>query len=90
MYYDDFETGNALGSHAGDNKMGGVYVSLPGLPPQYRSSLLTIFNALIFYSKDREEFGNFAVFNPLINELKHLETQGIEVNLSGRKVQINF
>lgn len=70
--------------------MGGVYVSLPCLPPQYRSSLVTIFNALIFHSKDRGEYGNFAVFKPLIDELKHLETKGIELNLSGRKVQLYF
>lgn len=90
LYYDDFEAGNALGAHAGVNKIGGVYISIPCLPPQYRSSLQTIFNALIFSSKDREEYGNFAVFRPLIEELKYLESQGIELNLSGNKVRIYF
>lgn len=28
VYYDDFESGNALGSHAGVNKFGAVYVSI--------------------------------------------------------------
>lgn len=34
LYYDDFETGDPLlGSHAGQHKLGGVYYSLPFLPP---------------------------------------------------------
>lgn len=37
IYFDDFEVDNPLGSHAGIHKLGGVYVSLPFLPPHYVS-----------------------------------------------------
>lgn len=90
LYFDDFETGNPLGAHAGINKMGAVYFSLPFLPPEYRYSLVSIINGLLFHSKDREQFGNFAVFRPLIEELKYLESQGIVLNLPQGKVQIYF
>jgi len=29
MYFDDFESGNVLGSHSGIHKVGAVYVSIP-------------------------------------------------------------
>jgi len=32
IYFDDYETGNALGSHSGKNKLGAVYFSLPSIP----------------------------------------------------------
>lgn len=48
MYFDDYETGNVLGSRTGQHKLGAVYVSVPCLPP-YRDSLLSnIFSC--FYS----------------------------------------
>ena len=39
LYDDDFECGNPLGSHATIYKMAGMYLSLPCLPPQFRSKL---------------------------------------------------
>lgn len=35
MFFDYFEIGNALGSHSGIHKLGGVYVSVPCLPPYH-------------------------------------------------------
>lgn len=90
LYYDDFEAGNPPGAHAGTNKIGGTYISVPCFPPQYQSSLLSIFHALLFYSKDREEFGNFAIFRPLIEELRNLELEGIELDLPQGKTTIYF
>lgn len=37
LYEDAFEAGNPLGSHAIIYKMSGMYISLPALPPEYRS-----------------------------------------------------
>ncbi|KAL4111761.1 hypothetical protein QTP88_015650 [Uroleucon formosanum] len=63
LYFDDSETNNPLGSHAGKKKMGAVYNSLsPCLPYEFSSTLDYIFLALIFNSLDRIEFGNFAIF----------------------------
>ena len=90
LYYDDFEAGNPLGAHAGVNKMGGTYVTIPCFPPEYQSSLFSVFHALLFYSKDREKYGNFAIFKPLIEELKFLESTGIELDLPEGKKKIYF
>lgn len=89
LFSDDYETGNGLGNHAGVNKLAGTYISIPCLPPHFQN-LNSIFNALIFFSKDRQKFGNFAVLRTLIEELNFLETDGIEINLSQKKIKIFF
>ncbi|CAI6369459.1 unnamed protein product [Macrosiphum euphorbiae] len=43
LYFDDFEVNNPLGSHAGCQKLGAVYVSLSCLPPELSSSLKIYF-----------------------------------------------
>lgn len=80
IFFDDFDSGNVLGSHSSIHKLGGVYVSVPCLPP-YRSTLFSnIFMALIFQSSDRTKFGNRVIFKPLIDELNFLQETGIEIN----------
>ncbi|KAF2884895.1 hypothetical protein ILUMI_21266 [Ignelater luminosus] len=80
MYYDDYETGNPLGSHSGLHKLGAVYISIGCLPLQYSGLLENIFLALLFHSSDHKEFGTEATFKILIDELLFLETEGIQVN----------
>lgn len=80
LYYDDFETGNVLGTQAGVHKLGGVYVSFACMGPEFASRLESIFLWGIFYSSDRVTFGNEAVFKVFLDELKFLETVGINVN----------
>jgi len=72
IYYDEFETNNPLGDHAGVHKMGAIYFSLPCMPPEARAKLDNIFLTLLFLNKDREVYGNEATFRPLINELQIL------------------
>lgn len=79
IYYDDFESGNPLGSHAGTQKIGVVYASISTIPPKFSSRLENILLALIFYTADKTTFGNEAVFGPLIAELKFLEQEGISI-----------
>ncbi|KYQ46570.1 hypothetical protein ALC60_14429 [Trachymyrmex zeteki] len=62
IYFDDYETGNALGSHSGKNKLGAVYFSLPSIPQELKSSLTNIYLFALFKSEDRKTFGNAAVF----------------------------
>ncbi|KAL4710135.1 hypothetical protein ACJJTC_016537 [Scirpophaga incertulas] len=79
VYFDDFEVGNPLGSHAGIHKLGGVYVSLPCLPPHYVSQLQHIFILALFHSSDRLKFGNNVVFSKVIDELNNLKDKGVNV-----------
>lgn len=90
LYFDDFEINNALGSHAGNNKLGAVYASLPCLPPEYSSSLENIFLVCLFKSVDRLEFGNRAIFSELISELNYLEDTGIEILYDGEIKRVFF
>lgn len=83
VYFDDFESLNPLGSHAGCYKIGSVYFSIAAIPPEYASRLDNIFLSLIFYSGDRVKFGNQQTFDILIQELIFLETSGVDVNIDG-------
>lgn len=77
LYFDDFETGNPLGSHAGFYKMGAVYFTIATIPPEYGTRLENIFLAYIFHSTDRVHYGNEITFNIIINQLNQLENEGI-------------
>lgn len=90
VFYDDFESGNALGSHSAVHKLGGVYYSLPFVPPRLASKLNFIMLAAVFKSRVREVEGNQAVFGPIIEELKYLYEHGINVEADGRSVNIRF
>ncbi|XP_031329088.1 uncharacterized protein LOC116160090 [Photinus pyralis] len=50
LFFDDFETGNVLGSRSGVHKLGAMYVSVPCLPPWQVSVLSNIFLALFIAS----------------------------------------
>ena len=88
--FDDFESGNALGSHAGIHKLGAVYASIPCLPPEYGSLIENIILVLLFHSSDRNMLGNSAVFNILIDELIYLETEGISLLLPSGVEKVFF
>lgn len=90
LYYDDFEVNDPLGSHAGSQKLGAVYVSIPCLPSELMSSLENIFLALLFKTDDKKSFGNFETFKNLIAELNFLETDGITVNIKNTEHQVFF
>lgn len=64
IYYDDFESGNPLGSHAGNQKIGVVYATISTIPPKFSSRLENIILAHIFYTADKTMFGNEAIFGP--------------------------
>ncbi|XP_057322494.1 uncharacterized protein LOC130665881 [Microplitis mediator] len=81
--------GNGLGSHAGVHKLSGTYISIPCLPPHFQT-LNSIFHAVIYSSKDRQEFGNYAVYRTLIEELRFLDKHGVELDLPQGKTKIYF
>lgn len=90
VYYDDFEIGNPLGSHAGVHKLGGVYVSLPALPPHLFSLLNNILLLAICHSADKTKYGNKAIFDPVIEELNYLQNKGIFIENKFFKGTVKF
>lgn len=90
IYYDDFESGNPLGSHSGIHKIGAIYFSIACLPPKFQSRLENIFLANLFHSSDLKEFGEQVIFSKLIDELNNLENNGITVTYDSKEIHIYF
>lgn len=86
IYFDDFEVGNPLGSHAGYYKIGCLYYNIPTIPPQYSSRLENIFISTLFYSSDRSYYGNVNILKHVINELKILEKNGLYIENDKRQI----
>lgn len=90
VYFDEFECGNPLGSHAGIHKVGAVYCSVPCIPQVYQARLENIFLCLLFHSSDLKEFGSISIFSKLIDELIFLESTGISVSTNTGSLRIKF
>lgn len=82
LYYDDFETANPLGSKKGIHKLGCLYFILRNLPPKFNSVLTNIHVISLFHSQDLKKYGFDDILKPFIDDLKTLETEGIEVPFS--------
>ncbi|CAH1111557.1 unnamed protein product [Psylliodes chrysocephalus] len=89
LYYDDFERGNPLGSHAGNYKISDIYFFIATLPPDHLSKLENIFVTFLVHSIDKIKFGN-SVFQVIVNELSLLETEGINIRVNGTLVNVKF
>lgn len=90
MFFDDYESGNVLGSHSGIHKLDAVYISIPCMPPYRSTTLSNIFLALLFHSSDRVQFGNRVIFNSIIDEFNFLMETGININVPGFKGTLYF
>jgi hypothetical protein len=83
LYGDDFEPANPLGSHKSVYKLGCIYYQFENLPLHMQSKTDNIFLALCYHSDDIKNFGWSAVFKPLVDELKSLESNGIDLEING-------
>lgn len=76
-FFDDVELGDGLGTHAGKNEVGAVSVTIPCLPPNFASKLDSVILCSVFHTKDRKKYGNKVIFRKFLDELHHLENDGI-------------
>lgn len=90
LYDDDFDISNPLGTKAGSYKLGGVYLSIPCLPPKYSSTLNCIFTIALYHSSDRVTFGNHRLFQPIIQQLNSLKNEGIRITTANFNGTIRF
>lgn len=90
LFYDDFEPCNPLGSRAVIYKVGAVYISFSCIPPEYASLLENIFLTQLFFTSDKEFYGNKKVFSNLISDLKSLEDEGIEIVINNEIKKVYF
>ena len=81
LFFDEFETANPLGSKKGIHKLGGIYFTLRNFPPKLNSCLINIHLCALFHAQDIKTYGFDTILEPIINDLKVLETDGIKVPL---------
>lgn len=90
IYFDDLETGNAMGSHAGKRSVGVVDAWIPCEPPSEASKLTSIMLTLLFLSKHRKIHGYQAAFSPLLTELETLRKDAIFLDVDGKSQKVYF
>lgn len=79
LFYDDFETANPLGSKKVVHKLGAIYFTLRNFPPVLNSSLVNIHLCALFHAQDIKRYGFNSILEPLVHDLKILETQGLQI-----------
>lgn len=86
IYTDDCETVNPLGSKTSIHKLGFVYFIIKSLPPDLLSSLPSHFLLAVYKTDDAKTYGLDSVLQPVVEELKFLESDGITITLLALKV----
>lgn len=85
LYEDAYETGNALGPAAGIHKLNGVYFIIACLPPYLQTKLQNILMAQLYHVQDLNYASRKLIWFRIVECLKKLETEGIEINLKNDK-----
>ncbi|KAK3911554.1 Arabinolytic transcriptional activator araR [Frankliniella fusca] len=78
LYFDDAEPNNQTGSHSTDHSLGCLYYFIPCLPQHLLSQLEYVFVAAVFLT-DHQKRRNSETFRCVLNDLKKLETEGVEI-----------
>lgn len=78
---------NALGTSRKKHKITAVYWVLANVPPLLRSSLTSIYLAILCKADDVEKFGYSAVLEPLLKDLSSLEEEGLYIPSLGIRVK---
>ena len=86
LFYDDFETANPLGSKKGIHKLGAIYFTLRNFPPIFNSALININLCALFHAQDIKRYGFNLILEPLVNDIKVLETEGLNISMSERVI----
>jgi hypothetical protein len=89
LYYDDFETGNALGSHAGSQSIAGFFFFFPTLPSG-DLNLNNILVAQLMKTNYLKRFGSNLSLSYLIDSLKEIESAGILINIENNPKCVKF
>ncbi|XP_026099560.1 uncharacterized protein LOC113070477 [Carassius auratus] len=87
LYIDDFEICNPLGTSRKKHKVTGVYWVLADIPATLRSTLSSIYLAILCKADDVKQYGYPKMLLPLLKDLKCLEDDGIFVPSLGKVVK---
>lgn len=90
LYEDEFENNNGMGSHRGEGKTSGIYLSQPALPADMFSKVENIFPLALYKSKDEKKAPMREFFSKSVSELKFLENEGISIETENGPVKVHF
>ena len=79
LFFDEFEVVNPIGAHRKKHKIGGFYYILGNIPPEKRSVLNGIQLVMLCKSSDIKRFGLGNIIQPIIDDVKILETEGLVI-----------
>lgn len=85
MYYDKFETANPLGSKRGVHKVCALYFVLRNLPPNFNFAVMNFHLVALFHSEDVKKYSFDPILQPLIDDIKTLESHGLDLSSSTEK-----
>ena len=88
LYSDEFELCNPLGSRKGEYKLCAFYFLVGNLETKYWSLLSNIHLALLCKYKHVKSFGYKAILEPLLADVRSLETDGITVEIDSVKHRV--
>ncbi|XP_064625579.1 uncharacterized protein LOC135486591 [Lineus longissimus] len=87
LYFDELETTNPFSPKAGTHKLGLFYFTLKDVHSVHQSSLKNMFLLAVALSKDIKHYGFNAILNPIVDDLKVLESEGLLCD-DGTKVRV--
>lgn len=88
LYQDSFEVCNPLGSFKKKHKILGIYFIVANLPAWQRSKVDQIQLAALCYEKHVKQFGFSKILENLLNDIKTLETQGLNIKIMNEESKI--
>lgn len=80
LYADAFELCNPLGSSKKKHKLVGVYMTIGNFRPHLRSVVDNALLVLLCREADMNFFGKEKIFHELVEDLKKLENEGIQIH----------
>ena len=80
LYSDDFETANPLGSHKGEYKVCGFYISVLALPTEFQGNMENVLLAALTESSHIREYGMDSVLSFISDELNEITQNGIQID----------
>lgn len=79
LYFDEFEVVNPLGSKTGVHKVLAIYLTILNLGHSNNSLLKNIHLVALCHNADVKQYGYDSILEPIVNDLKILESEGIIV-----------
>ncbi len=87
LYVDDFEICNPLGTSRKNHKITAVYWVFGNIPHSSRSTLNSVYLALLCKAVDIKRFGYAEVLAPLFKDIAILEHDGVYISSVGQHVK---